>query len=187
MPFPKEAQRKGGRSPASDKQKAIARQTIQQIRPWERSTGPRSQMGKALSSRNRVKLDNFVFHRVIRSWEVDDFWGECAVAEQAIAALQAVQQKFQVSGKRVRLSIKFNITRQSGDEEENCWAIYFCRLAAIHSLVSSGYHWQSSSGLPFPDSIDSSLEEWMERRFDEAIAEIEQIIKRGSQGYNPES
>ena len=45
MPFPKTAQRKGGRAAASDRQKTIAKQTILKTKPWEKSTGPTSQEG----------------------------------------------------------------------------------------------------------------------------------------------
>ena len=45
MPFPKSAQRKGGRAAASDRQKTIAKQTIMETRPWEKSTGPTTEDG----------------------------------------------------------------------------------------------------------------------------------------------
>jgi len=52
MPFPKSAQRKGGKAAASDRQKTIAKQTILKIRPWEKSTGPTTQEGLQATAEN---------------------------------------------------------------------------------------------------------------------------------------
>ena len=59
MPFPKSAQRKGGRSAASERQKTIAKQTIMETRPWEKSTGPTTQEGLQAVAGN-VRLDSIL-------------------------------------------------------------------------------------------------------------------------------
>ena len=56
MPFPKSAQRKGGKAAASDRQKTIAKQTIMETRPWEKSTGPATQEGLQATTGN-VRLE----------------------------------------------------------------------------------------------------------------------------------
>ena len=59
MPFPKTAQRKGGRAAASDRQKTIAKQTIMDTRPWEKSTGPTTQEGLQATTGN-VRLESIL-------------------------------------------------------------------------------------------------------------------------------
>ncbi len=59
MPFPKSAQRKGGRASASDHQKTIAKQTILVTRPWEKSTGPTTQEGLQAVTGN-VRLESLL-------------------------------------------------------------------------------------------------------------------------------
>ena len=59
MPFPKKAQRKGGRAAASDRQKTIAKQTIMDTRPWEKSTGPATQEGLQAVTGN-VRLESIL-------------------------------------------------------------------------------------------------------------------------------
>ena len=59
MPFPKTAQRKGGRAAASDRQKTIAKQTIMETRPWEKSTGPTTQEGLQATTGN-VRLESLL-------------------------------------------------------------------------------------------------------------------------------
>ena len=59
MPFPKTAQRKGGRAAASDRQKTIAKETILETRPWEKSTGPATQEGLQATTGN-VRLESIL-------------------------------------------------------------------------------------------------------------------------------
>ena len=59
MSFPKTAQRKGGRAAASDRQKTIAKQTIMETRPWEKSTGPTTQEGLQAVTGN-VRLESLL-------------------------------------------------------------------------------------------------------------------------------
>ena len=59
MPFPKSAQRKGGRAAASDRQKRIAKQTILKAKPWEQSTGPTTQEGLQATTEN-VRLESIL-------------------------------------------------------------------------------------------------------------------------------
>ena len=59
MPFPKTAQRKGGRAAASDRQKTIAKQTIMETKPWEKSTGPTTQEGLQATTGN-VRLESIL-------------------------------------------------------------------------------------------------------------------------------
>ena len=55
MPFSKSAQSKGGKAPASDRQKEAARATIARTQPWKKSTGPKTRLGKVVSSQNPIK------------------------------------------------------------------------------------------------------------------------------------
>ena len=55
MPFSKSAQSKGGKAPASDRQKQIAKETIARTQPWKKSSGPKTQLGKVVSSQNPFK------------------------------------------------------------------------------------------------------------------------------------
>ena len=59
MPFPKSAQRKGGKAAASDRQKTIAKETILETRPWEKSTGPTTQEGLQAVTGN-VRLESIL-------------------------------------------------------------------------------------------------------------------------------
>ena len=59
MPFPKTAQRKGGKAAASDRQKTIAKQTIMDTRPWEKSTGPATEEGLQATTGN-VRLESIL-------------------------------------------------------------------------------------------------------------------------------
>lgn len=56
MPFPKSAQRKGGKAAASDRQKTIAKQTILKTKPWKKSTGPTTEEGLQVVTEN-VRLE----------------------------------------------------------------------------------------------------------------------------------
>ena len=55
MPFSKSAQSNGGKAPASDRQKEVARATIARTQPWKKSTGPKTRLGKVVSSQNPIK------------------------------------------------------------------------------------------------------------------------------------
>ena len=59
MPFPKTAQRKGGKAAASDRQKTIAKQTIMETKPWQQSTGPTTQEGLEATTGN-VRLESIL-------------------------------------------------------------------------------------------------------------------------------
>ena len=59
MSFPKTAQRKGGKASASARQKTIAKQTIMETRPWEKSTGPTTQEGLQATTGN-VRLESIL-------------------------------------------------------------------------------------------------------------------------------
>ena len=59
MSFPKSAQRKGGQAAASDRQKTIAKQTIMDTRPWEKSTGPTTQEGLQATTGN-VRIESIL-------------------------------------------------------------------------------------------------------------------------------
>ena len=59
MTFPKTAQSKGGRAAASDRQKTIAKETILETRPWEKSTGPTTQEGLQAVTGN-VRLESIL-------------------------------------------------------------------------------------------------------------------------------
>lgn len=86
MPFPKSAQSKGGKAPASAVQKQTAREWMQQNRPWRNSTGARSPLGKLSVKYNAVLPGSY--KRFVKSWE-EDFEQGCLEAEQAIAAFEA--------------------------------------------------------------------------------------------------
>ena len=59
MSFPRSAQRKGGRAAASNRQKTIAKETILETRPWEKSTGPTTQEGLQATTGN-VRLESLL-------------------------------------------------------------------------------------------------------------------------------
>lgn len=89
MPFPKSAQSKGGKAPASAVQKQTAREWMQQHRPWRNSTGARSPLGKLSAKYNAVRPGSY--KRFVKSWE-EDFEQGCLEAEQAISAFEADQR-----------------------------------------------------------------------------------------------
>jgi hypothetical protein len=62
MPFPKSAQSKGGKAAASDHQKAIAKVTITQVKPWSKSTGPKTPEGLEAATRN-IKQEIIFKHK----------------------------------------------------------------------------------------------------------------------------
>ncbi|MBW4527705.1 MAG: hypothetical protein KME18_21385 [Phormidium tanganyikae FI6-MK23] len=88
MPFPKSAQSKGGKAPASACQKQTARAWLQQHQPWSDSTGPKSQLGKISAKYNAVRPG--AYQRFVKSWK-EDFEQGCLEAEQAIAAFEVDQ------------------------------------------------------------------------------------------------
>jgi hypothetical protein len=85
MPFPKEAARRGGRHPNSDRQKAIARETIKKVKPWQKSTGPKSAIGKIVARYNSLQLG--AYSRFVKG-SGEAFETECLEVEQAIAMLE---------------------------------------------------------------------------------------------------
>ncbi len=87
MSFPKSAQRKGGQRPATESQKAAARKWMHENKPWEKSAGPQSVLGKAVSSGNAIKA---VYQNLIKSWECDDFDAECLKAEAVFVEFDEV-------------------------------------------------------------------------------------------------
>ena len=87
MGFPKISQRKGGRRPSTETQKAAARKWMQENKPWKKSTGPKSILGKECSCGNAVKA---VYQNLIKSWECDDFDRECLKVEAIFAEFDEV-------------------------------------------------------------------------------------------------
>lgn len=85
MPFPKSAQCKGGRVPATAFQKQTARAWVQRHQPWRNSTGPKSPLGRIIARYNAVSPG--AYNRFVKSWE-EDFEQGCLEAEQAIAAFE---------------------------------------------------------------------------------------------------
>ena len=84
MPFPKSAQRKGGQRPATETQKMAARRWMHENKPWEKSTGPQSLLGKTVSSGNAIRA---AYVHLIKSWE-SNFAAECLEAESVIAEFE---------------------------------------------------------------------------------------------------
>lgn len=92
MPFPKSAQVKGGKAAATEFQKQAARLWMQTHRPWERSPGPKSSLGKLTSRYNALKPG--IYRKFVKSWETEDFEAACQEIEAAIAAFEADRQQY---------------------------------------------------------------------------------------------
>lgn len=86
MPFPKSAQSKGGKAPASAVQKQTVREWVQQHRLWRNGTGAKSPLGKLNPKYNAVRPDSY--KRFVKSWE-EDFEQDCLETEQAISAFRS--------------------------------------------------------------------------------------------------
>ena len=84
MPFPKSAQRKGGQRPATETQKMADRRWMHENKPWEKSTGPQSLLGKTVSSGNAIRA---AYVHLIKSWK-SNFAAECLEAESVIAEFE---------------------------------------------------------------------------------------------------
>lgn len=54
----------------TDKQRQDAANRARQQRPWDKSTGPRSALGKRTSSRNSYKHGRFTYEKQILRWYV---------------------------------------------------------------------------------------------------------------------
>jgi hypothetical protein len=118
MPFPKEAQKKGGSRPATESQKEAAKQWAIANQPWLNSTGPKSWEGKHTSSVNAIKA---TYSREVKSWESENFDGDCASAEEAIAELQRLFDESPDIG-------FISITRRFGEKDGKRWACYAVKL-----------------------------------------------------------
>jgi hypothetical protein len=116
MPFPKEAQSKGGKAPASAVQKQTAREWMQQHQPWRNSTGARSPLGKLSTKYNAVRPGSY--KRFVKSWE-EDFEQGCWEAEQAISVFEADQRihPFDYDSLKVK-------RYQGQDGNGNCWCLF---------------------------------------------------------------
>jgi hypothetical protein len=89
MPFPKSAQIKGGKAPATASQKAAAKAWMLEHHPWKRSTG-RKTPKKAIAALNDEKS---FFKRRVKSWEcpnLEAYQAECDRTDQTIAQLKAI-------------------------------------------------------------------------------------------------
>jgi len=84
MPFSKSAQTKGSKRPATESQKAAARKWMQENKPWTKSTGPKSALGKEISAGNAIRA---AYVHLIKSWECD-FVAECSEAESVITEFE---------------------------------------------------------------------------------------------------
>jgi|GEM_PF-6328878 len=54
----------------TDEQKRASSQMARQSRPWEKSTGPRSILGKQISSRNSYKHGRFSYEKQLLRWYI---------------------------------------------------------------------------------------------------------------------
>lgn len=131
MPFPKHAHRLGGKAPASDRQKLVARQTIAQTQPWRKSTGPISARGKSIASQNaRIDSTCFAFKRIVKSWESQDFSDECRLIDTAFEQLEAYCRSLSCSS---QVGISFNVAdrivrKTYTDDQGNCWKLYAANI-----------------------------------------------------------
>jgi len=140
MPFPKDAQSRGGKHPNSEKQKeiarslALARQTIAEAR------AAITERGRSISSLNRVKTG--IFNRLVKSWEVDDFEKTCGELEKAIAAFE--RDKVRHPDRYSSLTVR----RFPGhDDKGNRWL-----LVVIYSIYR-GANREIAPRLRFADTI----------------------------------
>ncbi|MBN8564073.1 MAG: hypothetical protein J0L70_26405 [Leptolyngbya sp. UWPOB_LEPTO1] len=125
MPFPKSAQSKGGKAPASAVQKQAAREWVQQHRPWRNSTGARSPLGKLSVKYNAVLPGSY--KRFVKSWE-EDFEQGCLEAEQAIFAFEADRRLYPAD--YASLQVK---RYQGQDGNGNRWCLFMVYATYIGS------------------------------------------------------
>ena len=112
MPYSKEAQRQGGRAPATESQKQAARQTALTHQPWKR---PKSPIGKLVTRYNAVKPG--VYRRFVKSW-LEDFDRGCQEAEAAISAFMSDRNQ------HLDCYYSLNIKRLQGQNSGDCWCLF---------------------------------------------------------------
>lgn len=95
MPFPKTAQRLGGKAPASEKQKSTSRMCILANEPWKSSTGPRTAVGRCVSSQNSRTHGLYRTLQVFPRTELERLWGDpfYRAVERRLWQLQAQRDR----------------------------------------------------------------------------------------------
>ncbi|MBW4465040.1 MAG: hypothetical protein KME07_06325 [Pegethrix bostrychoides GSE-TBD4-15B] len=123
----------GGKHPASDRQKQIASQTIQRVKPWQKSTGPSTPAGKFVASLNvRPKPGRFTLSRLLDSRTAPDFEAECrrvdGLIERVQSSCEELRQLSNDYGVTVRAEVQLVKERRKFPDGAQVVAVYRCRL-----------------------------------------------------------
>lgn len=133
MPFSKQAQRRGGRRPATESQKQAAREWALKNKPWLKSSGPKSTEGKAIACFNPHKT---YFRRRIKASQVADFEQECQVTERFILLLRS--QLETIPDTQYTLAI----TRRAGGEGRQAWAYFGLKIHLVGEECNFNQIWR---------------------------------------------
>ena len=158
MPFPKSAAAKGGRAAASALQKRIAAETIVQSKPWERSSGAKSEFGKAITSQNAFQA---TAKWRIREKDVADFAVELARIEGMLAQLEVIAEKHTFRAKRASLKVVISQSLRTGSD----------RLGGFASIAVG-----ISTVMKWEEIVDEDFSAEMDALEEAARAEIRGIL-----------
>lgn len=91
----KHSQSKGGKHPASEKQKSTSRMCILANEPWRSSTGPRTALGRRISSQNSTTHGLYRTLQVLPRAELERLWGDpfYRQVERRLRQLQAQRDR----------------------------------------------------------------------------------------------
>jgi len=126
MPFNRQAQSRGGKRPATATQKQAASEWMLEHRPWEKSTGPVTDQGKAIASFNAHKT---YFRRRIKASQFPDFEQQCEVTERFILLLRSQVES------TPDIEFELNIVRRAGGEGVLRWADFGMKISLMGRVI----------------------------------------------------
>ncbi len=102
MPFPKTAQRRGGKHPASEHQKVTARMWTLANEPWLKSSGPKTTLGLCVSSQNSRTHGLYRTFRPLTLAQLETLWRDpfYRAVERRLRQLELKQQQKSINFKQ---------------------------------------------------------------------------------------
>ncbi|MBD2093521.1 hypothetical protein H6F67_27175 [Microcoleus sp. FACHB-1515] len=152
MAYPRSAAARGGKAPASPRQKAIARLTIRETEPWKRSTGAKSQFGKAIAGQNAMK---YSIRWRFRAHEVSDFAATLLQVERLLEQFNEIADRYSFYQRDSRFSVLIKTKFAHGTDQRGEWA-------SIALAIQTQASWRGSEDNPPSDLENFGLLCWQE-------------------------